>query len=632
MIPGTVDLVDKEVKNGKVVFVHAYLPWCNMCAYTRQGFIRAAKELGGNQTNNLFVHIDVREDKAAAKRYNVSSCAPECFFIIARNGENDEVMAAKGSDEDIASGIRARVSPALTKVATEAEVNEFVKDNAVAVLVAVKGGLMSKATDSSEYVAAKAAAQTLRGKANFMYTDKKLLGLAQGNMRVWVNGSNPQTASLSSDSMMLAKQVIGLSWGLELFNYTWKKREVFDSVNIPVAHVFPGSKPEDLEMFKEVARELSGKIAFLRFSEAENYMLKDFGLMENKYPAFGIAESFDAKAKRFAFEGESFAKDKILEFCKNFLEGKLEPSYKSEAIPEGDHVKGTVRQVVWKTLIESKWNEITAKEDVILLLYKPWSSDNQKVQTTFDKVAAALEKVEGVSLGKIDSSKNHYDTERFPVDEYSSEPAVFLCKAGAKPQRFTGSFTQKDLFKFLAKNVPAVKAGWESLVKPKLQEIKAAEEEKKRKAEEAAAAEKAKLEEEKKKIDELVATAEKIDVGSKKNGGLIKQIISAGTGDATPQKGDLIKAHYTGTLLDGSKFDSSRDRGDPFSFTIGQGQVIPCWDEAFLTMKKGERALLTCTAENAYGERGAGEKIPPGATLRFDVELIEFGSKAKSEL
>ncbi|EKX46262.1 hypothetical protein GUITHDRAFT_70698, partial [Guillardia theta CCMP2712] len=110
------------------------------------------------------------------------------------------------------------------------------------------------------------------------------------------------------------------------------------------------------------------------------------------------------------------------------------------------------------------------------------------------------------------------------------------------------------------------------------------------------------------------------------------QIISPGSGDSTPQKGDLVKAHYTGTLLDGSKFDSSRDRGDPFSFTIGQGQVIACWDEAFLTMKKGERALLTCTAENAYGDRGAGEKIPPGATLRFDVELIDFGNKAKSEL
>ena len=134
-----------------------------MCAYTRQGFIRAAKELGGNQTNNVFIHIDAREDKAAAKRYNIT-CVPECFFVISRTGEQDEVMAAKGSNDDIANAIRAHLPPALSKVSTDSEVNHFIDENAVSVLVAVKGGLMSKATDSSEYVAAKKAAQTLRGK------------------------------------------------------------------------------------------------------------------------------------------------------------------------------------------------------------------------------------------------------------------------------------------------------------------------------------------------------------------------------------------------------------------------------------------------------------------------------------
>ncbi len=83
-----------------------------------------------------------------------------------------------------------------------------------------------------------------------------------------------------------------------------------------------------------------------------------------------------------------------------------------------------------------------------------------------------------------------------------------------------------------------------------------------------------------------------------------------------------MNAHYTGTLTDGTKFDSSRDRGQPFSFVIGKGQVIRAWDEGIASMKVGERAELTCSPEYAYGARGFPPVIPPNSTLVFDVELI----------
>jgi len=103
--------------------------------------------------------------------------------------------------------------------------------------------------------------------------------------------------------------------------------------------------------------------------------------------------------------------------------------------------------------------------------------------------------------------------------------------------------------------------------------------------------------------------------------GLKYEVLQEGTG-ATPKSGQTVSVHYTGTLEDGTKFDSSRDRGQPFQFQIGQGQVIKGWDEGLSTMKVGDRRKLIIPPELGYGSRGAGGVIPPNATLIFDVELL----------
>ncbi len=96
-----------------------------------------------------------------------------------------------------------------------------------------------------------------------------------------------------------------------------------------------------------------------------------------------------------------------------------------------------------------------------------------------------------------------------------------------------------------------------------------------------------------------------------------------GTGPM-PQAGQTIVVHYTGSLEDGTKFDSSVDRGQPFPFQVGVGQVIKGWDEGLLSMRAGGKRTLTIPPHLGYGQRGSGNVIPPGATLVFEVELLDI--------
>ncbi|XP_076630563.1 FK506-binding protein 59kD [Colletes latitarsis] len=115
-----------------------------------------------------------------------------------------------------------------------------------------------------------------------------------------------------------------------------------------------------------------------------------------------------------------------------------------------------------------------------------------------------------------------------------------------------------------------------------------------------------------------------VDISPKKDGGVLKEIIKEGIGDDTPPPRSNVKVHYTGTLLDGTIFDSSKVRNSPFEFELKKRNVIKAWDIGVATMKKGEVALLTCAPEYAYGKVGNPPKIPQNATLKFEIEVIDW--------
>ena len=108
-----------------------------------------------------------------------------------------------------------------------------------------------------------------------------------------------------------------------------------------------------------------------------------------------------------------------------------------------------------------------------------------------------------------------------------------------------------------------------------------------------------------------------------KPSGLAYTDVEVGTGEEA-KAGQTAVVHYTGWLTDGTKFDSSKDRGQPFSFPLGQGRVIKGWDEGVQGMKVGGKRLLNIPSDLGYGASGAGGVIPPNARLKFEVDLLEL--------
>ncbi|KAJ9577776.1 hypothetical protein L9F63_005658 [Diploptera punctata] len=114
------------------------------------------------------------------------------------------------------------------------------------------------------------------------------------------------------------------------------------------------------------------------------------------------------------------------------------------------------------------------------------------------------------------------------------------------------------------------------------------------------------------------------DITPNLDGGVLKEITKEGHGYETPETGCQVSVHYVGTLTDGTKFDSSRDKDKPFEFSLGKGSVIKAWDIGVATMRKGEVALFTCRSDYAYGKNGSAPIIPPDATLIFEIEVIDW--------
>lgn len=360
-------------------------------------------------------------------------------------------------------------------------------------------------------------------------------------------------------------------------------------------------------------------------------MASEIGLDGQASAPFAIVESTEFDAKKYAMrrglklQGEAEVDRAVYRLCEQYLANELKPTYKSEVLPDDnpEEVNG-VQRISWDTLEAAA----EAEESYLVLVYKPWNQNHEKAMASFKTIAKILMDagVSSVIVSTFDSSQNYIgDGRYFPgLEEFHTKAACYLLPPSANVSRhFRGKLKRNDLLRFIKKHNSEVKAKW-SAVAEAVRSVVAEEKQAARKKAEAAA----KAAEER---AALIANAELLELTD--DGGVkLRRYASNGEGGSTPSSGATVRAHYTGTLRDGTKFDSSRDRGDPFSFTLGKGQVIRCWDLAFAEMRIGDKAVITCSSDYAYGDMGSPPTIPANAELEFDIELVDFTGGAREEL
>eukprot|EP00966_Prymnesium_polylepis_P118444 2738823-Prymnesium_polylepis.1 len=274
---------------------------------------------------------------------------------------------------------------------------------------------------------------------------------------------------------------------------------------------------------------------------------------------------------------------------------------------------------------------VEAEADVLLCLHPP--VDYAKSNATVHRLAAVLAPLAPrVRVATMDMLANAFEPHVLPgVAKYATDAQLLLLHAtaagGRKLAKFNGPPSMKALLPWLKKHSAAVRTSWDE-VKASLSRVNAAAAAKK-----AVAAELARQELAEKRRQLVDADEEEVCCDGDR--GVLKATLQRGSG-APPAKGSRLRVHYTGRLVvagapeaggkrrafEGAVFDSSVERGDPFEFAVGAGQVISGWDHGFGSMSVGERALLTLAPAYAYGEVGSPPKIPRNASLEFEVELL----------
>eukprot|EP00667_Euglena_gracilis_P003338 EG_transcript_3346 len=593
--------LNQTLAGRELVVLHVAYKWCTKCRHQREQFIQLARSAKSLATFGAVDALDNRYARALFKPV----CDYTCYIHVHRRGEEPYALKQGYDSDRLVERIRGFARPLVTPLRNASELEAFQKANPTCVVTTAP-------LDGRVMEVVREAARVFRGDVPFAVAAEPIAGLSEAVPALRLFKPNGSAVDFAGDALSVeaVTRFVNVSSLPLVVEYDYDLRGRLDGMELSGLLVWATEEEAAggsalHTALQVVATAVSGRMYVMLLDDVRHgWMKDDFG---SKTLRAGIQDRWSEEPRRHPYDGALTAEG-LTRFCEDYLSGVLAPVHKSEPIPTEEWQPGQLKQVVRNTLDET----VASDQAVLLGFHKNWFSDWTKKKAVLETVADLLKGLPSVVIGTYEMSLNQYEKEWVGKDAYDVKLLLFPANGDARspaPVLYGGKVTAPLVLDFLQQHVPAVRAAWDDL------QAELARRKGERKAAKKAKVEAAKAE------DARLAALEKLALTP--DDGVAKQVATAGAGNPPPAN-SRISAHYTGKLLDGTVFDSSRDRGEPFQFTLGQGAVIKCWDIAFATMQVGERAVLTCAADYAYGAAGSPPKIPPAATLRFDVELLGF--------
>eukprot|EP01012_Entosiphon_sulcatum_P016930 TRINITY_DN21796_c0_g1_i1.p1 TRINITY_DN21796_c0_g1~~TRINITY_DN21796_c0_g1_i1.p1 ORF type:complete len:781 (-),score=110.92 TRINITY_DN21796_c0_g1_i1:112-2427(-) len=607
------------------VVLDVSFPWCaDVCKTAKLMLAQAAQQLQ-SQADWFFGYIDARSVPRARRIFN-PVCSPDCPMYVHRANDGIFTIPYSLDFEKFVKAIHSHSFPLLAPLETKKDIASLKKVRDVAVV-----GSFAHA-GSAEARAFRQAAIALRGTHPiFGVAYAGVIPQLQSPSITIFKPHDNKKAKFRGD-LLRAEEIVRFvrvhsKPALQLHN--WLLREDLVDIGLPIVLLFEddpqhSSTYADKTASKDaaaalltVAREFLDHAIFLEMHKSQTaFLLQDFGLPETTPgPVLCLETSLQPNARRFRHTGPMTVAA-MREFVLLALNGTLKRARRTEpAPPVKTWEPGTPRRMAWVSV--EQYMESKEAVSLFLVVHQPFQWP--EVEVSVHELAHALRTVPNVTVGYMDSDPNDFLWEELGASRFSMFAHGFLFPSPSEPiQTYYGRVEDEDevLIYLSGKlphiaNNPEVRA-WLDILRARREAIDSA------------------------RLQLAYVVENEHQESLTEDSGVTKQLIEPGSSEDFPTQGSTVRVHFTGMLLAGSEFDSTRwlgKSGDPTSFVVGnQPRGTPiCWSIAVVTMRVQERAAVTCSPQYAYGTLGLAPYVSANQTVRFDLQLVGFNNPAERD-
>lgn len=431
------------VKSSEMVLMEFYAPWCGHCKKLAPEWEEAATALKGTA---VLAKMDATEQQETPTKFNIRGYPTIKIF---REGEVAGEYDGKRDAAGIVAWVKANTGPAITTIATAAELDAAKSEHAVIVVAFVAD------TTSNTFLTFETVAKLKRSQYRFFVADPTLAGEGQEGKIVVFKQFDDAVEVYGATEVTDAKDVTKFiqNAGIRLFDQMGPENyQDYMTRNVPIGWLFaiPSDEASDSARaaVQAVAAEFKGRLSLV-WIDASKYggMATRVGLKGTKYPAFAV----DFQEKHFAFDEKAeITEEALRDFLGKYVAGEIAETLMTEEAPEQHTVEGLT------TVVGSTFKELVQEStdaDVFIEFYAPWCGHCKKLAPVFKSLAAKTADVEGIRIAMIDATANDFDKNTFAVQGFPT--IVFVPKNGGTPITFEEERTIDGMLSFIKKHSSA---------------------------------------------------------------------------------------------------------------------------------------------------------------------------------